>query len=485
MTREIIDSEGKARGRKLEMTPFARLSRSKSHAIRSIARFVLFIGLRGRKFDALAYSTWRGDLISQGIDPFIHAAVYGIRESVLGFNTNFELTTSKAGDAKKPWLLVVTHDMSRTGGPILALSLSKYLGENFNVVTLTLGRGVLEENFHRSSNVLAQDYGNRKVTKNFQRRIKNLCRRYQFSAAYVNSIESVFSIAPLAMQGVDSIALIHEYAAYSRTDEETIEGLRAAKSLIFSSALTRDSFLPLLNSNLSQRVRVLHQGHCEIPISASKPVALDAKFRESVDTAFSLKKSEVPLRVMAAGYIQYRKGPDLFISLAAKITSVPGFEDSKFLWVGDGFDPRTIEYGAYLQDQIERSNLATNVSIINSSEDFEYALSACDVFALTSRLDPFPNVVIDSLKVGKPAFVFKDCSGYPEIFDKTPAFRKCVAPYLDVDGMAELIISLVRSLKMGSQPNLSREILDFFDKEFSFQTYVDELLSEARELRKN
>lgn len=453
--------------------------------VRSGARLVLFIGLKGRKFDALAYSTWRGDLISQGIDPYIHAAVYGIRESILGFNGNFELTFSRAADPNKPWLLVVTHDMSRTGAPILALSLSKFLGDTFNTVTLSLGRGVLEENFHRTSNVLAQDYGNRRSTKNFHRRIKNLCKTFEFSGAFVNSLESVFSIAPLAKQGVESIALIHEYASYSRKDEETIEGLRSAKSLIFSSELTRDSFLPLLDSNAGQRVRVLHQGHCEIPVGASKTDALDTKFRESVDEAFRTKTLGIPLRVLGAGYIQYRKGPELFISLAAKITKVPGFEDSKFLWVGDGFDPRHIEYGSFLQDQIERSNLTSNLRIINSSDDFEYALSACDIFALTSRLDPFPNVVIDSLKAGKPAFVFRDCSGFPEIFDKMPAFRKYVAPYLDVERMAEQIVTFVSNTRAQDKPEPSHEISDFFENEFSFKIYGEELLNEAREMRKN
>ncbi len=463
----------------------SKLLTSKSKFLSKLAQAVLVIGLGGRKFDAEAYSAWRGDLVSQGIDPNIHAALSGIKQFFFGMRGQFEFTLGKPRDEKLDWVLVVTHDMSRTGAPILALNLAKELSSKFNVVTLSLGRGTLHNNFRDTSSVLAEDYGNRLANKMFKRRIRNLCERYNFAFAFINSVESVYAVEALAEHGVESTALIHEYASYSRSDEDTFRGLNCAKVIIFSSQLTKESFLSVLDQNSEQLLEVLHQGHCEIPQTSNKHNEVDRKFRNAVDAYFETRNSEVPLRVLGAGYVQFRKGVDLFIALAAQTVLKPGLEGAKFLWVGDGFNKKSVEYGSYLQDQIERSNLSSNVSLVKSSEDFEYALANCDVFALTSRLDPFPNVVIDSLKAGKPVFSFQDCSGFPEIFEKSSSLRGLISPYLRVDVMADQLERFAHNLNEGSRSTYTQDIGDLFRKEFSFEGYVRQLVSITQKMVKN
>lgn len=463
----------------------SKLLTTNSKLLSKLARGILIIGLGGRNFDAEAYSVWKGDLISKGINPHIHAALSGIKQILFGMRGHFEISFGKSFDEKLEWVLVVTHDMSRTGAPILALNLAEELSRKFNVVTLSLGRGTLAKNFQEASNVLVQDYGNRLANRMFKRRIKNLCGRYKFTSAFVNSVESVYAVEALADQGVESLALIHEYASYSRSDHATIRGLKLARGVIFSSELTRDSFLPVLDSSPHQLIEVIHQGHCRIPQNNSHPHTVDKEFRASVDSAFQSKTEDTPLRVLGAGYVQFRKGVDLFIALAAQTITRPGLENAKFLWVGDGFSRKNIEYGSYIQDQIERSNLTRNVIIVKSSEDFEYAIENCDAFALTSRLDPFPNVVIDSLKVGKPVFSFQDCSGFPEIFKKTPMLREFIAPYLRVDEMGNQLERFARSLNDESRSLYSGEICELFMKEFSFEGYSNQLVSAAQKMVKN
>ena len=57
---------------------------------------------------------------------------------------------------------------------------------------------------------------------------------------------------------------------------------------------------------------------------------------------------------------------------------------------------------------------------------------AADAFALTSREDPFPSVVLEALSAGTPAVAFDRSGGIPDMLRET-GFGS-VVPHGDVDG---------------------------------------------------
>ena len=60
--------------------------------------------------------------------------------------------------------------------------------------------------------------------------------------------------------------------------------------------------------------------------------------------------------ILGAGYVQLRKGVDLFLACAARVIALCPKTAFRFVWVGHGFDPnRDLAYSAYLQDQITRA----------------------------------------------------------------------------------------------------------------------------------
>ena len=449
---------------------------NQSRILSAGADLLLKIGLRGKPFDALAYSEWRGGLIEKGINPKIHAALYGIYSRVTQFKSGIDNSSVQPPKPDRDWVLVVTHDQSRTGAPILALSLVNELAKNYNVATVALGSGVLANNFAQASNAYFKFYGPRQSSRQFSRFIQKASEFAKFKFAIVNSMEAAFSIESLSYCNIPCIALIHEYSSYGSRAKGTLEGLKASKAVVFSSSLTRDSMIESRPEIESQKFFVIPQGKCEVPQDAQSNQKLisNEKFKESVDSFFN---SSNGLNVIGAGYVQYRKGLDLFVTLASLVTKVPGLEESKFLWVGDGYSTKDANYGLFVYDQIARLGLADSIRIIPSSQYFTYALQRADALALTSRLDPLPNVVIDAIFEGKHIVCFDKASGFPELFKDNEVLRSGVAGYLDLEGMARKLTDIGQSLSSSQHRESSAGIAAFAESNFSFSIYTNRLVN--------
>ena len=96
----------------------------------------------------------------------------------------------------------------------------------------------------------------------------------------------------------------------------------------------------------------------------------------------------------------------------------------------------------YLDEQIERSGLADVFFFIEEIEDLERIYDQADIYFLSSRLDPLPNVAIDSALRGIPVICFDQASGMAEILAEAADTRELIVPYLDAGAAAQLICDL-------------------------------------------
>lgn len=453
-----------------------RILSNQSRILSAGADLLLKMGLRGKPFDALAYSEWRGGLIEKGINPKIHAALFGIYSRLSQFRSGMDNSLVQDVKSEQDWVLVVTHDQSRTGAPILALSLVNELAKNFNVATVALGAGVLSDNFAKSSNAYFKFFGPRQSSHQFSRFVGKLSKFAEFKFAIVNSMESAFSIEALSNSGIPCISLIHEYSSYGSRAKGTLEGLEASKAVVFSSSLTKNSMIESRVEISPHKFHVIPQGKCEVPQDTqfAQPQILDRQFEDTVDSFFN---SGEGLNVIGAGYVQYRKGLDLFVTLASNVIKIPGLEKSKFLWVGDGYSTKDINYGLFVDDQINRLGLANSIKIIPSSQHFIYALHRANALALTSRLDPLPNVVIDAIFEGKHIVSFDKASGFPEMFKGNAVLESGVVGYLDIEEMARRLGAIGNQLGTPKHQEESKAITAFAKENFSFSIYTNRLVN--------
>ena len=87
-----------------------------------------------------------------------------------------------------------------------------------------------------------------------------------------------------------------------------------------------------------------------------------------------------------------------------------------------------------------RLGLGDRIKFVGPLEQPAELFAAMDVFALTSREDPFPLVMLEAAAAGVPVVCFAGGGGAPEFVDPD-AGR--VAPFLDVAGMAAAISDLL------------------------------------------
>lgn len=86
-------------------------------------------------------------------------------------------------------------------------------------------------------------------------------------------------------------------------------------------------------------------------------------------------------------------------------------------------------------------NLNPNIIFDDFASDYSLYLEGSNIFALTSREDPFPNVMLDSLAHGLPMIAFDKCGGAPEVL--ATINKELIASYLDINDFANKIMKLI------------------------------------------
>ena len=113
-----------------------------------------------------------------------------------------------------PTVLVVSHEASSTGAPILALNIVHHLSSTHNVVVLLIKGGPLRSSFLSSSSYLLtcrRSYIDSFLIRRALRRLSNV-NHIEF--AIVNSVVSAPALIALRSQGIACITLVHEFVSY-------------------------------------------------------------------------------------------------------------------------------------------------------------------------------------------------------------------------------------------------------------------------------
>ena len=100
-----------------------------------------------------------------------------------------------------------------------------------------------------------------------------------------------------------------------------------------------------------------------------------------------------------------------------------------------------------------------------------YALA--DVFFLSSRLDPLPNVAIDAAHCGIPIVCFRGASGISDLMLTEPQLASGVVDYLDIDGAAQAISHLL--LDQVARSCIAAATSKFGQERFDMDKYVENL----------
>lgn len=237
-------------------------------------------------------------------------------------------------------------------------------------------------------------------------------RRRGIDRAIVNSAATAWMGEALAAEGVPMIGLVHEMA-------ETIRKLRAtdalarlsgaAEAMVFPAQLVRQHTERLLGIDIKQPV-IMPQGLFRASQFPSVDERQAAKLRLAKAHGFDASAT-VFLNV---GHGDYRKGFDRFVAWADEYKKKD--PDAVFIWVGAVDPDFAPQPGAGSNATAQPPNLLMPGFV----EDLSDFYSAADLFALSSREDPFPSVVLDALAHRTPVVIIRGCSGIEDLAAEGP-----------------------------------------------------------------
>ncbi len=284
--------------------------------------------------------------------------------------------------------------------------------------------------------------------------LRRQLRRWQPDLIYSNTALNGDVIDKLGLEGVPVVAHVRELA-------DTFKLLNPAQ--LESFRRRPDYYLPV-----SGAVRDYLAAEQKIPTERMSvaPVALEhdrlRELAEAVPTEAireQLGLAEGALLIGGVGYLNERKGPDIFLAVAKKVIDQLGAgQPVHFVWLGEG------ELLTRLRQRSEKFGIRDKVTFTGLVDNPYPYIRAMDLVLMTSRDDPFPRVNLEAGLFGVPMIAFDGSGGSREFAEDQCGL---VVPHLDIQAMHAATVKLVRDPALRRQlgDNARRKVLEQYGVE--------------------
>jgi hypothetical protein len=434
-------------------------------------------------FDTNLYLTLYPDIVSSGVNPLVHFIRWGKNENRLGFfDINDHIVKGKIEyNPDKPTYLIACHESSATGAPLVGLNLCRELKSRYNIISAILREDNINDSFLENSVLQISDFVQAPVIL-IKEILTQIYKDYHFEVVICNSIGTSTILEAASQLKFPTLLLLHEFSLYTKPRGTIAHCILSSDRIVTPAKIIMDSALDEFSEIYKSDVQ---PGNIIIAPQGKLPFIPECYGEnlspEELLKAFKIKTGSAKI-IIGAGYSQIRKGVDLFISVAEKIKR--GYKgEIRFIWVGDGYHPDDdFNYSLWLKIQIESSIIKDDFIFLNHQKNLENILTITDCFLLTSRLDPFPNVVIDALYADKYVACFEGTTGIADFIQKYQA-NADVVPHLDVHEMAECVLKYF-SLTPSQKRLLKGLNKTIIENHLGFNDYVEQIETEVNEAKK-
>ncbi|WP_020595991.1 glycosyltransferase family 4 protein [Spirosoma panaciterrae] len=385
-------------------------------------------------------------------------------------------------------LLLIGHDANRAGAQLVLLNVMRLLkAEGFQMRLLLGEGGPLLEDYQAicpvtiwptpptyAVGILAdkvlwklgqwQSFYDRK-TKAHQQAIRTQLALDTVDLVLVNTVTSSRWFAQLAIPAqTPVVTFVHELdmsvRIYTRPDELSLLLKRTNHLLAVSKATAR--YYEQEHGFDAARISLY-------TLIDTPTLAKNVQIAQQQSTPYaSLGLPADALIVGGCGNAEWRKGNDLFVSIARQVIGrYTGEQPIHFVWVG--MPKGTLHDDIWLD--IRKAGLADRVHLIPPTPEVLRYTSRFDVFVLCSREDPYPLVVFEAGLSSVPVVCFDGAGGSPELVEADGGF---VVPYLDLDAMSDRIVELLQNPDLRRQmgQRLGQKILERHPAKQSVDTLI-------------
>ena len=364
-----------------------------------------------------------------------------------------------AGVQGHPRLLVVGHAATRSGSPKVLLGVLRWLAANTDFeITLAFGEGgplvdearryvstikILSElragYALRIATFLAMRLRAKAVETRLRKRIADIAKMptAPYELVYVNSVPSLRYLTHDAGVSPPLVLHVHELA------------------YILASSLPGDNeaLIHLADQYIAVSNPVRQMLVDEYDISPATVEVItgflpDDEAEGAVRTRSAARAElgldpEVPV-VLGCGAVDWRKGIDIFIATAAKVTRQPSPRPIHWCWVGYGDD--LLRHAAQLE--IAKAGLDGVVTLVPEHADPAIFYEAADMLLLSSREDPYPLVVLEAALRERPVICQAGSGGAVGFVSRGAGI---VVRYLDIDALAEAVLRILASPSLAAE----------------------------------
>lgn len=389
-------------------------------------------------------------------------------------------------------ILVISHEASLSGAPILLLSVLKKLKQekkNFSIDILLLRAGQLYEDFVKisDSKVIVASYYNQSfsfVNRNFKKlqatffpttetreeqieKITNRLFSNNYDLVYANTAETLIWTIPFYKRNIPTIVAIHELAfgvesAYSK--EFILKNISNVSTIIAGSNAVAENLITRYNAD-PDKIKVIHSFVDEVIDIQKDKTALKKE----------LNIAHNDLVIGIASSQELRKGTDLVPLLVKKIADQTDI-NFKFINLGG-----SSQIGPVKCSKLDAEKLGVDDKIIyvdHNKFPNDY-INAFDIFLLLSREDPFPLVMLTAAKLKKPIVAFEQSGGAVEFLENGFGV---LTPYLDLDIMASEIVKLLQDQQL--RENYGNKIQNKLEQEYSEKRLTSDIFQTMDNLLK-
>ena len=444
-------------------------------------------------FSSRHYLEQYDDVRASGINPLYHFLRYGLRENripffdrdhieLIRFRKQSELELLPDGldtnirfvyetmmlDDQAPTIICVSHEASLTGAPLIILKIAEQLKHEygFNIVNLLFRNGKIKNRFDALGPTFCFNGchpGEHAPTyHSHMNMVRNAVARKNPLSILMNSAESRLILGELSELEVPIISLIHENARCY--DPESFHSIaKYSDKVIFPSQYVSDAAFENTNFGPSQ-TEIIPQGLLRDELIDIEP------YPETSDIRQDAGIPDDGVLVLGCGTGDGRKGLDLFIATAISALNRDPDKKLYFGWLGNVEQFHLGDHTYWAHKDIECTGYADRILLFKSTSEVAPYFQACDLFFLTSRIDPFPCVVNEAMAVEKPVVLFQDGSGCVDLVTNDGGR---IVPYGDVAAAAEAIRELAQDPL--ARRRCGRRNRELIVREYRYDQYVEKL----------
>jgi len=387
-------------------------------------------------FDADFYLQTYPDVAKAGILPLLHYVTAGKREGrqtrrpIVPKSHTFKEYQKNSSVAQIPTsgtILVLGQDACRAGSQILLLSVIEWLVRYTALsVRLVLMRGgPLLADYEQLCDTLIISDGTTVAENDWAALIRDFAGP-NLALVYANTVVSVHMIQAASSLKKPIIWHIHELKG-------AIE--RFCGKSLFQSTLPQTACIIACSDAVAACLRDDYDVSADLITTVTTFISPTSPDGYQVQQLRQQRHLDADtLVILGCGSVVWRKGPDLFVRVAAELRSrqVDGFQ---FIWIGLAEIPE-------LQSRIEEIKelgLENYVSFLGEQADPSIYFGLSNIFALTSREDPFPMVALEAAFHSLPIVCFAGSGGMPNVVSEPGAEMGYVVAFEDVKTMADRI----------------------------------------------